>query len=577
MKHTNYKILPLCLLVFSFATASPLAAQELAGESVKGHGTENRDWVEERLPDPTPSERFEFEVREHIKIEMRDGIKLDAALYLPDVPGESSPCVLVLDGYGWSPLGSTQYHSRLENLAELGYAAMHVSYRGIAESGGEEGLYNEYGRDGYDTVQWMARQKWCDGNVGIFGSSLVGINQWLVAKEAPPNLRAIVPDVACGNCYEYLWYPGGMLPGPGRESRPSAEYDNAIQHRDFNEWWRDRTTIADDHTAMAANGIAVMATGGWQDYITAGNVQAFAEFANAGGNGKLIMNPGAHSQGRHAVNGPYLYDEHKVMFLERYLRGVDNGFSERGSALIYINGPDQWRYEKTWPIPDKRELRFYLRGTESGSIKSLNDGTLGTSAPDVYENSASYNYDPVNGPFLPTMRNSGQGGITKVDMRPYEEEVLTWTTSALNEPTEVTGNYKLEFWASVTAEDTDFVLMISDVAPDGTSTQVTSGYLNAPRNDTLSEPNPLIPGEIRQYRMDTQPMSHVFDKGHRIRFSLAGGTVNVDDDRPGSAQGPGRNPNPAGVTIYQNNHHPSIALIPVIGTAMPDHTFELIE
>ncbi|MEX2571561.1 MAG: CocE/NonD family hydrolase [Gemmatimonadota bacterium] len=553
------------LVLASLAWGGQLAAQASPNVGPKGEGTEDRAWVLERLPDPTSPERFDFEIREHVKIEMRDGVRLDAALYLPNVSSGPSPCVLVADGYGWSPLGDSQYHPRLQNLASRGYAAVHVSYRGIAESEGEETLYNEYGRDGYDLVEWMAGQDWCNGQVGMFGSSLVGLNQWQVAKEAPPHLRAIVPDVACADCYEYLWYPGGMLPGPGREQRSEGEYDTAVQHRNFDGWWRDRSVLTEDLAAIARNGIAVMATGGWQDYITAGNVQAFADFANAGGEGKLMLNPGAHSPGRSAINGPYHYDEHLVKFFDRYLRGEDNGFGDRGSALIFVNGPDQWRYEETWPIPDTRYARLHLTDAASGSIGSLNDGSLSPHAPAADASAVNYDYDPDDGPFLPTMRHSGNGGITRVDMRPFEEQVSTWTTGPLDVPTEVTGKYELEFWAEATAEDTDFVLQVSDVAPDGTSTQVTSGYLNAPRNDSRATPRPLRPGEVRQYSMDTQAMSHVFNEGHRIRISLAGGTMNADDDRPGGEQGPANNPDPATVTIYQDADRPSAVVIPVIG------------
>jgi hypothetical protein len=212
------------VLIGSLAVAAPSAAQEPAG--AMGRGTEGRMWVEAPLGDPTSPQRYDVEIVEHAKITMRDGVKLDGVLYLPKLP-KPGPCILVADGYGWS------FDRRDRRFAERGYAVANFSYRGIDQSEGDAGLYDHFGEDGYDMVEWMAKQPWCNGNVGMFGSSLPGIPLWLIALEAPPSLKAIAPDVACGDCYEYLWYLGGMLPGPGRESRERHEYVAAIEHRDF--------------------------------------------------------------------------------------------------------------------------------------------------------------------------------------------------------------------------------------------------------------------------------------------------------------------------------------------------------
>lgn len=553
---------PFLALCAALVTASDSVAQE-AGAGIRGQGTEDRHWIADVLPDPTPSERYEISIERDVRVAMRDGVRLDGRLFLPDLPGdEPPPCVLAIDGYGMEP--GDGYEQTSAALARRGFAVANFSYRGVGESEGERGLYHEYGRDGYDIVEWMSAQEWCDGNVGMFGGSLRGLNQWQVAMEAPPGLKAIAPSVACGNCYEYLWYPGGMLPGPGRErGRHPAEWENALRHRDFDDWWRDRSTTAEDHEAMAANGIAIQAVGGWKDYISAGNVQAFREFAAAGGEGTLMMHPEGHT-GAGAVTHPYEYDVQLVLFFDRHLRGEDHGVVYPGDALIYVMGAEQWRWEETWPIPDTRWETVYLRAERSGTIGSLNDGSATAGPPAADEASVSYEYDPEDGPFLRTLRGSGTPYLTQEDQRRYESEALTWTTGALQAPTEVTGRFVLEFWASATAEDTDFVLQVSDVAPDGTSTYLTSGYLNAPRNESRSHPRPLVPGEIRRYHLDTQPTSYVFGKGHRIRFTLAGGTVEPPDIG-GLPQGPGKNPNPASVTIYQDAEHPSAVEVPVIG------------
>ena len=566
-------ILSALLLIVTVSFAADAVAQETI-LGLMGQGTEGRDWIdEEPLPVPTSQNLYQVISQEDVKITMPDGVKLSALVHIPqDVP-EVGPCILVFDGYGWS------YDQRDLRFAKRGYAVVNVSARGTGRSNnpkswseGEAGLYNEMSRDGYDVVEWMADQDWCDGNVGAFGSSLPGIPLWQIAREAPPSLKAIAPDVACGDCYEYLWYLGGMLPGPGRVARGAPEYTAAIQHRDYDDWWRDQSTIAEDHVAMAERGLPILATGGWEDYITSGNIQAFEEYALAGGVGRLLISPGAHMDARRAVIGPHHHEQHMDLFFDHYLRGEQNQWSDgtyRGNVIIWVNGPNRYRYEETWPIPDTRMAQLYFREKQSGSIASRNDGSLSAIARGENQKkvSVSYEYNPETGPFLRTMRQSSQG-ITRVNQVPYEEATVTWTTDVLEMPTEVTGKFNLDFWASATAEDTDFVLMVSDVAPDGTSMYITSGYLNAPRNASRSVPDPLVPEEIRRYSLETKPTSYVFQPGHRIRFSIAGGSEAAPEQT--SPQGPGKNPNAAVVTIYQDAEHPSSVEIPVIGTALLD-------
>lgn len=534
----------------------------LHADSPKGEGTENRNWVTESETPPTSSERYAVTVYEDVTIPMRDGVKLKGRLFIPDLPGEAGPCVVYPNGYGHgSPSSGDNRIPR--DLAERGYASLHVSMRGSGTSEGEGNLYNKYGQDGYDIVEWMADQPWCNGNVGTIGSSLRGINQWLIAKELPPSLKAISPIIACGDCYKYLWYPGGMLPGPGRVARGEPEYSSAIQHRNFDDWWRERSTLTEDLENIANHGIAALISGGWNDYITPGNVHAFKEFSALDGISKMIIGPGAHSDVNNLL--PYDFESYQVLWFDRYLKGIDNGIDQEDNVLIYVQGPNEWRFEKGWPIPDARTVKMYLSEQKSGSIESKNDGSFSSIASREQTEGVHYDYSPDTGPFLHTMLDSSAGRL-KADQSPYEEQTVTWTTKPLLDTTEITGTMTLNIWAETNAEDIDFVVQVSDVAPDGKSTAVTAGYLNAPRSKSRSNPAPLTPGEIEQYQIEILPTSYVFKKDHRIRLSIAGGTK----AHPGqnAPQGPGLNPNESSVTIYQDDQHPSRLEIPIVGTAV---------
>ena len=399
---------PLSLLCLWLAACS--GAVPDAGATGMGAGTEGRDWVSGEPSAPPPYVRSVVRVRDHLRIAMRDGIELDARLFQPELPDGPGPCILVANGYGNDTGAGAMWDPWFFDVASMGFALLHVSLRGSGESEGTNDLYAHYGRDGHDLVEWMADQPWCDGRVGMIGESLLGISQWLTAAEAPEHLAAIAPVTACGDCYSVLWYPGGMLPGPGREERKGLpvdgvenEYATAIQHRDLDDWWRERVTLAEDHQAMAERGLAAFVTAGFQDYVSAASLRAYREYGGANAPKRLIVGPWPHSLG-----SPPVVRQLVVEFMGHRLRG-DAGADARAKVLLFVSGPDRWRREADWPLPDEQRVRFHLDGGPSGSISSAHDGSLalaeaGPGEPGEQEApAATLSYSPESGPFLPAM------------------------------------------------------------------------------------------------------------------------------------------------------------------------------
>jgi uncharacterized protein len=537
------------------------------GHSMKGLGTENRRWIcRPERPRISPV-RYIIGVQENVKILTPDGVQLNCRILLPIVGSAtfSLPCILLMNPYGHTL--RPELELELRELVAMGYAGLHVSMRGVGGSGGSAGLYDHYDEDGFAIVEWAAAQSWCNGNIGILGPSRLGIPQWRTARAAPPHLKAIIPDVACGDCYFEHWYRGGTLPGPGREQ--PLLYEIALKHRNFDAFWRKRSTITEDHEKIGASGLPVMVFGGWMDYMSPGNQRAFRDYSAAGGKGKLIIGPWAHRTGSGLM--PYDKLSYQALWFDHHLKGVDNGIDSEPPILIYVQGANQWRFEDAWPIPDTRFLRLYLRGVKSETVSSLNDGSLSGLAPNQAELGVSYDYDPEKGPWLPIGVSQVRGRLT-INQQPFEAHALTWTSSALNAPIEITGWIKFIFWATATEGDTDFIMQISDVAPSGYSTQVTTAALNAPRYFDRINPPFLRMGEICLYQIEIEPTSWVIDTGHRIRLSIAGGCAVYIDPETSKAQqgpqGPGKNPKSSKVTIYQDAGHASHIDFPVIGAAM---------
>lgn len=540
---------------------APLAASAQP-DFTPGAGTEGRNWLPEAPTAVNPKERLAVTLRDGVHVATRDGTVLEGRLILPVLAGDAppTPCVLMADGYGRSSRTGTGMEVPLLDIAARGYAVLHLSLRGSGLSGGSNDLYSHYGEDGYDAVEWMAKQPWCNGRVGMVGASLLGISQWLTAREGPPSLKAIVPEVACGDCYRQLWYPGGMLPGPGRQARnlvPGAagEYAAALQHRDDDAWWRARSTLAEDMAGIAGRGVAAFIAGGVDDYMSPANIRAYEQFDAPGARKRLFLGPYAH--GWHTA----FIQELQVQWLDHWLKGVANGAETAPRVILYVRGANRWRAEDDWPLADTHPTRLYLSARHSTTIASRNDGSLTAPMPPAGA-PAVLPYSPEQGPFLPAML--GSRGRVAIDQAPDEAQALTWTSVKLTVATEVTGYPKLELWVASSAPDADLVAEITDVAPDGGSRQVVQGYLNLPHAAAPDAPQPLVPGQAQRFVLATDPVAYVFQPGHHIRISLAGGAKPAPDQA--SPQGPGKNPAPFELTILQDRNHPATLELPVVGT-----------
>lgn len=534
-----------------------------------GAGTEGRAWLPERPAAVNPMRRYIVGIKDDVAIPTRDGTQLDARLFTPALPPGTPPppCLLMADGYGRTSQAAAPEDSPLFDLAARGYAVVHLSLRGTGRSQGVKdlNLYSHYGEDGYDVVEWMARQSWCNGRVGMIGMSLLGISQWLTAKEAPPSLKALVPVVACGDCYSQLWYPGGMLPGVGREERSKlapTEYAAASAHRDFDDFWRARSVLAGDMAAIAARGVAVFIAGGWDDYITPSDIRAYEQFEAPGAVKRLFLGPYAHWWRLDYIG------EEQARFLDHWLRGVANGAENDPKVTLYIKGAHAWRTEPDWPLRDAHPVTLLMSASKSGSIASRNDGSLAARAPQSPAVAPSVlPYSPDGGPFLPVI--SSTDFRLDIDQRPDETKVLTWTTAPLRVATEVTGYPRVMLYAASSSDDGDLVFDLTDVSPDGSSHQVVQGYFNAPRAlgpDAPRAPaHPLTPGQVTRYELSLYPTAYVFQPGHRIRLALAGGAKLA----PGQehTQGPGKNPRPFVWRIFSDREHPSSLELPIIGSS----------
>lgn len=552
----------------------------------EGAGTEHRDWVAGPADPPSSESPAAYQVAEtdDLMMKVRDGTELAYNLYLPK-GAPVGPCLLNREGYGKSA-GNTQ----AEDFASRGYAVVDADNRGEGSSQGYwHPFSDEQNQDGYDLIEWMARQPWCNGKVGTFGTSYMGIVQLLSAKLLPPHLKAMIPVQAWGDAYNGYYYPGGWekiadgaIWGLGAAQEPQllppstddpntylehlanqpsgVRYEEEVwAHPNFDGFWRIASSLAPDHAALAKAHVPIMFQTGWDDLMTYPELKAYRQFAAAGGTRMVVIGPWTHG----AEDGvqPWDFQTMRVLWFDRWLKGIQNGIDKKPRALIYVPGPNKWRWESDWPIPDARHVSYYFDGTKSGSSQSQNDGTLTTKAPSGTQTPDSYTYSPTlpdtAGPGTLFANEQGQeAGSEAIDQRPFEPLRLSYTTAPLRAPTEVTGPATVAFWVSSTAGDPDFVARLVDVAPDGTAIQLARGWVSVAHYPDETNPKPLGANEVREVKISIWPTSNVFDTGHRIRLDIGG------SDEPLMVL----NQTPATDTIYHDAEHRSHVELPLIGT-----------
>jgi putative CocE/NonD family hydrolase len=250
-------------------------------------------------------------------------------------------------------------------------------------------------------------------------------------------------------------------------------------------------------------------------------------------------------------------------WLDRFMKGVQNGIEKTPRVRWLDLGDRTWHSSKTWRAATKVLGRFYLSGAKSGSANSLNDGSLTLKPPagrDSYQD--VYTYDPSAGAAVPIDKEGPDGFLpyAPLDQRLDDAHGLTYTTAPVKTPLKLAGPSELHFWAITEASDMAFVGRLVDVAPDGTATLITQGWLRSSFRDwdpkRSREGKPYLPddhlapvtiGEDTEYRMDIWDTAYTIKPGHRLRLWLSSADTPNHEPLPSA----GRN------LIFHDKDHPT--------------------
>ncbi len=468
-----------------------------------------------------------------LKIPMRDGTELPTDLYFPKERHPSEcPCVLIR-----SPAGKQFYVAlRYRSLIEHGYVVAIQSTRSSLDENGKTfpGISDAWGaeKDGYDAVEWLAASDYCNGKVGTAGVSVLGIMQLLLAPSAPPSLKCQYIGYAASSIFHHALCPGGQVLKDQVEGWLSLyAWDTGVlsyaQSRLFyNDFWEQFDT---NKVAYQIEVPALLYTG-WYDTFLQGTIDAFVSRQNKGGlkakgKQKLLIGPWTHFWPESKKLGDFTIPEEgstppmdvsMKRWFDRYLKEIANGAEDIPAVIYYLmvpfdnakSGGNQWRFAKEWPVPAVQE-DFYLTNQQTLSKNNF-----------LNEKIFNFENDPLNP--VPTLggRNLFIESGPK-DQRPIENrrDMLVFTSPVLGEEIEVTGNVKCKLFCSSDQVDTDFVVRLTDVYPDGRSILITDGLL---RTGILDRKGWKIkPHEIFEIDVDLSPTSIVFSKGHKIRVTVS--------------------------------------------------------
>lgn len=533
---------------------------------------------------------------------MRDGLELPLRAWFPD---GNRPRPVVLDRwYNTTPPG----HDGPETFVGNGYAFAVQAFRDGkgGDVRGEPGTrFSRDDLDGYDTVEWIARQPWCNGQVAITGKSAGGITAFQAATAQPPHLKAIIPQNygasfgtwgvwgyrANGAVTLAMTANGRAIPSireaPWDTDRDAYKFlplrDLDLRARDEESpLWRQyvgRTRWTPDHSFEKVR-IPVFLTGGWWDYYPGSALDLWKGLTSNGATPEVRVTIDAtqHTSqfpgdGRDYGAGRENVAEASVRWLDYVLRGEGNGVESEPPIKVFTMGVNEWRYYEDWPPSDAPVEEVYLHNSSEDRFGALD------LTPPVEEPPSRYVYDPDDP--MPTLGGNHSiwfhhtlVPVGSFDHSAHEKrpDVLVFSTDALAADTEVTGPVDVGFWASSDAPDTDWTAILLDVEPDGTPYNVTMGILRARYRRGIYEPPELLTaGKVEKYTLHLMPTSYVFEQGHRIRLHLSSSNFPLWDRNPntGGHIATETCTRPAHQTVYHDRERPSHLLLPVVSGAIP--------
>jgi putative CocE/NonD family hydrolase len=533
-------------------------------------------------PNATPGNEAACDIRWGVKIPMRDRVELNATLYLPKQSSGATANARTPVIFTLTPYISDTYHPRGTYFAAHGYAFALVDVRGRGNSGGEFEPFKNDDHDGYDIVEWFARQPFCDGKVTMWGGSYAGFDQWATAKEFPPHLVTIVPVAAAhpgldfpftnnvGQLYDMRWftYTSGRTPQvnlfgdnkfwsakfleayrqhlPFKEldtfiGNPSVHFQRVLQHPAVDAYYDTMIPTQEQFRKIAT---PILTITGQYDGDELGAMSYYRDhLANASGEARakhfLVIGPWDHPGTRtptDEVGGAKfgaaavidMNDLHRQWY-DWTLKGGKQPEFLKNRFTYYLLASDnngsngEWRYADTLEAASAGSRTIYLDSDNGDANGTFRSGRLSEAAPK--SGADQFTYDPLDnrrGEMQGVEDRSKTYLLDQTDALSIVGDGLVYHSAPVEAETPFIGCPEMSLWLTVDVPDTDISADLYEILPDGTSISIWSDVRRLRYRESVREQKLVNPGEI--IRCDFKPglfAARRMPKGARLRLVLA--------------------------------------------------------
>jgi len=551
-----------------------------------------------------------------VKIPVRDGVSLNATVFQPH--GQTQPLPVILT---FTPYIGDSYTDRAVYFAQHGYVYALVDVRGRGNSGGSFEPFANEGKDGYDVVEWFAKQSYCNGKVTMWGGSYAGFDQWTVLKEFPQHLATIAPAAAAHPGVDFpfqynIFYPydmqwltftsgvtgnANLFGNSSFWTSKSREYYNG--HRAFREYdrvvgnpsavfqkWVQHPTPDAYYDAMVPTpeqykriSLPILTITGHYDGDQPGAFTFYKRHmqygtAEAKANHYLIIGPWDHAGTRTPKRdvGGLKFGEASVLDLNKLhtewydwvMKGGKKPEFLKKRVAYYVVGSDEWKYADDLEgiSNEKRSLSLSSNGETDSVFRSgsLSERTRTGAAVD------KWTYDPLD-----TQPGGSEPHDESASLTSQWEVMNLFGNGAIyhSEPfaeaTEISGFVKLTLWLAMDVPDTDLEATLYEILPDGGSVLLTGAAMRARYRESLRQEKLVTPGRTEKYVFDNFTFfSRRIAKESRLRLFIhcpnsTGIEKNYNSGGVVAAE-TAKDAKTAHITVFHDAEHPSALELPIV-------------
>jgi hypothetical protein len=465
-------------------------------------------------------------------IPVRDGNVLKADVYVND-GSRPKPVILVQTPYNKAGyrLNFGLYRETVFPLDSSKYQYVIVDWRGFYASKDAAVAGYDRGLDGYDVVEWIAAQPWCDGKVATYGGSALGVIQFQTARHHPPHLICAAPMIIDYRTEYSDYYYGGVLRREHVETLEKLGFItvNLITSQPVeNTYWKFAASRSDYPETIA---VPLLMVSGWFDHYPNDVLRAFQDLREKSDENvrlqhRLIMGPWLHSSVDLADQGELSFPnavniarDAAFAFFDYYLYGAKNGWPLTPVVRYYQMGENEWRSCDSWPAMGSSAHNLYfsdqhrlLTEVERGSIDS---DEFAADPRDPSPSHGGARFNPFDQTVVP-------GPLDIRDVVESRDDVLLYTSDALADNLVVSGNVNVHLFIRSDKPDTDFSVRLCDEFPDGRSMILTDGIARARFREGTDREILMHQDSIYQLDVSLQEIAHTFLKGHSVRVVVGG-------------------------------------------------------